>query len=190
MVKHGQKPNWWLLGMLCAVCIIAGIAVALVVAFWPRSAPTDAPVSSFVSVTQPSVVTTTTTTTTTTAASSTTATTTRTKFQKLSVTSHKANTTTDEPFTVFRGTSDPDSPLTINGQAIQRDAAGAFAAEMKLTPGKNTFVFSHKGADTTYVVTYNLIIVRNPTPSNNQRYKSGSAFTVSVQARVGSIMTE
>ena len=191
MVKHGRNPNWWLLGILCAVGIVAGVTVALMVAFWPRSAPADAPVSSFVSVTEPSSVplTTTTTATTTTTTSTVITTTTRAKFQKLSVTSHTAHTPTDEPFTVFRGPSDPASPLTINGQAVKRDAAGAFAAEMKLNPGKNTFIFSHKGNDTTYVVTYNLIILRSPTPSKSQRYKSGSAFTVSVQARVGSAVT-
>ena len=182
MAKHSKEPNWWLMGILCAVCVAAGVAVALVAAYLPRIAPTEGEVysssSSVVTVSSlPPTITTVTETTT------------QPKYQTLSITSHKKNSTTDEPFTVFRGTSDPDSPLTVNGQEIPRDAVGAFAVEMPLEPGKNTFTFSHLGTDTVYTVTYNYVILRNPTPANGQRYRSGSTFTVSVQARVGSTVT-
>lgn len=188
MAKHGKQPNWWLMGILAAVCVAAGVAVALVAAYLPRVAPAVGGVSSSSSApAESSAVTTVTTTTADTSVTATT--TTQAKYQKLSVTSHKASSTTDEPFTVFRGTSDPDSPLLINGQEVKRDAVGVFAVEMKLDPGKNTFTFSHKGKNTTYTVTYNYIVLRSCTPAGNQRYKSGASFTVSVQARVGSTVT-
>ena len=186
MAKHGKQPNWWLLGILCGVCIVAGVAVALVSAYLPRMAPAGTVMSSAESVAEASSVP---ITTTTTATEITATTTTRSKYTKLSVTSHKTNSTTDEPFTVFRGTSDPDSPLYLDGTEVKRDSVGVFAVEMTLKPGKNTFIFSHKGKETTYTVTYNYILLRSCTPSNNQRYKSGSSFTVSVQARVGSTLT-
>jgi len=189
MAKHSKQPNWWLMGILAAVCVIAGVAVALVAAYLPRVAPAGGGVSSSSSAPAESSAVITVTTTTDTTAADTTATTTRGKYTKLSVTSHKASSTTDEPFTVFRGTSDPDSPLLVNGQEVKRDAVGVFAVEMKLDPGKNTFTFSHKGKKTTYTVTYNYIILRSCTPAGNQRYKSGASFTVSVQARVGSTVT-
>lgn len=188
MGKHSKQPNWWLLGILCAVCIAAGVAAALLAVYLPRVTPADGGVSSAVSVPEETSAPPTVTTTSPTASTAA-PTTTRAKYQKLSVTSHKAASATDEPFTVFRGTSDPDSPLTVNGQTVKRDAVGVFAIEMPLEPGKNTFTFSHKGKDTVYTVTYNYIILRTPTPANDQRYKSGSAFTVSVQARVGSTVT-
>lgn len=184
MAKHSKQPNWWLMGILCAVCVAAGVAVALVAAYLPRIAPTEGEAysssSSVAAVSSlPPTITTVAEETTTTQA----------KYQTLSITSHKKNSTTDEPFTVFRGISDPDSPLTVNGQAIQRDAVGAFAVEVPLEPGKNTFTFSHLGKNTVYTVTYNYIILRDPTPAGSQRYRSGSAFTVSVQARIGSTVT-
>ena len=195
MATHNKQRNWWLLGILSAVCVAAGIAVALVAAYLPRIAPVGggaAPSCSSVSATEESsapvtVITTTETTTTTTTV--TTTTTTQAKYRKLSVTSHKTTSTTDEPFTVFRGTSDPDSPLYINGQEVKRDKVGVFAVEMTLNPGENAFVFSHKGKDTAYTVVYNYVVLRSCTPEGNQRYKSGSAFSVSVKARVGSTVT-
>ena len=185
MAKHAKQPNWWLLGILCAVCIMAGVAVSLVAVYLPRIVPAEGGAFSYVSTPTVSSA----PPTVTTAMEEITTTTTQAKYQALSITSHKKNSTTDEPFTVFRGTSDPDSPLTVNGQEVARDAVGAFAIEMSLQPGQNTFTFSHLGKNTVYTVTYNYIILRNPTPAGSQRYSSGSAFTVSVQARVGSTVT-
>ncbi len=193
MAKHYAKTKWWLIAAVAAACVLAAVGVAFLVASLARSAPAGGTVSSAVSV--ESVVTTTsastsTTTTTTLPSTTVTTTTTRAKYQKLSVTSHKStSTSTNEPFTVFRGTSDPDSPLYLNGQEVKRDAVGVFSVEMTLKPGKNTFVFSHKGKDTAYTVTYQQVILRSCTPAGNQRYKSGASFTVSVEARVGSTVT-
>ena len=128
MAKHAKQPNWWLVAILCAVCMLAGVAVSLVAVYLPRIAPAEGGAFSYVSAPTVSSAPPTVTTVT----EETTITTTQAKYQTLSITSHKKNSTTDEPFTVFRGTSDPDSPLTVNGQEIQRDAVGAFAIEMSL----------------------------------------------------------
>ncbi len=198
MAMHIKQRNWWLLGILSAVCVAAGVAVALVAVYLPRIAPAggggavSSSSSSWASAPEESsaaVTVITTETTTTTETTVTTTTTTQAKYRKLSVTSHKTKTTTDEPFTVFRGTSDPDSPLYINGKEVKRDTVGVFAVEMALKPGENTFVFSHKGKDTAYTVVYNYVVLRSCTPENDQRYKSGSSFSVSVKARVGSTVT-
>ena len=193
MAKHSAKPKWWQIAVVAAVCLLTAIAVAVIAAHLGRSTPADGTVSSASSAVTTLVDTTTTTestTTTTTTEDTATTTTTRAKYTALSVTSHKSTaTSTDEPFTVFRGTSDPDSPLTVNGQTVKRDAVGVFSVEMKLEPGKNTFVFAHKGKETTYTVTYNYVILQKCTPVGSQRYKSGSTFTVSVVARRGSGVT-
>lgn len=45
----------------------------------------------------------------------------------------------------IRGTVDPASQLTINGEEIHPDAQGAFEKQVTLTPGFNTFRFTTKG---------------------------------------------
>ena len=51
------------------------------------------------------------------------------------------------------GTSDPSEPLYIDGEQIGRTKSGYFSAYLPLEKGKNTFIFSHKGIDTEYVIT-------------------------------------
>lgn len=191
MAKHSARPKWWVYAVVAAVCVLAAVSVALMAAHLGQSAPADGTVSSDTSAVTTLQTTTTAADSTTTATTETaTTTTTRAKYTALSVTSHtKTASSTNEPFTVFRGTSDPDSPLLLNGREVKRDAVGVFSVEMTLQPGKNTFVFSHKGKESTYTVTYNYVILQKCTPSGAQRYKSGSSFTVSAVARVGSTVT-
>lgn len=108
----------------------------------------------------------------------------------LSVTSHGDTTvTTAEPVTVFRGTSDPAHPLTLNGKAVERTADGAFAVECTLSPGNNRFTFAHKGKTVTYTVRYTFTVITAHAPSKNQRYQSGATVNVLVTARRGSTVT-
>ena len=105
----------------------------------------------------------------------------------LNITSHNSTeTTTNEPFTVFKGTCDPQFPLTINSEEVNKDSNGVFVIEKQLKKGKNTFTFSHKGIDTTYIVNYRYIVIKSYSPKGNQNYKSGASFAVSVYARNGS----
>ncbi len=106
------------------------------------------------------------------------------------ITSHRAtDVTVLEPFTVFSGISDPAEPLLLNGEEITRDDKGAFSAEYDLTPGKNTFKFSHKGKEYTYIVRYRFDIIKSITPSGDMKFESGSTFAVTVNARVGSVVS-
>ncbi len=109
---------------------------------------------------------------------------------KLVITSHsKLDTTTTESITSFVGTSDPAFPLLVNGEEVERDPNGAFAFEKELTIGQNKFTFSHKGEEVTYIVRYRYVVIKAYIPSGKQTYDSGSAFSVTVNARNGSVVT-
>ncbi len=54
--------------------------------------------------------------------------------------------------TFVLGTSDPAYPLYIDGKKVGRTKSGYFSLYLPLSEGKNTFVFSHKGTDTEYVI--------------------------------------
>ncbi len=110
--------------------------------------------------------------------------------KKLSVTSHKnTDTTTTNPFTVFSGSSDPAFPLLLNGVELERDEAGNFTTEQQLKIGPNNFTFSHKGVETTYIVRYRYVVIKSCSPASDKSFSSGSSFTVTVTARIGSTVT-
>ena len=50
------------------------------------------------------------------------------------------------------GTSDPTEPLYIDGKKVGRTKSGYFSLYLPLNEGKNTFVFSHKGKETEYII--------------------------------------
>lgn len=190
------KSKWlWL--TVGAVGLVALVVTALILGSLPAAGPTGVPPTPTATSTATTTETTVPTTETTTAASTTTTTTeapttTTTKAPKteLTVTSHKKTAvTTNEPFTVFAGTSDPLYPLLLDGAEVTRDKTGAFSIEKDLTPGENTFTFTHKGKTVTYTVTYQYVVMRSHSPDGNCRYESGASFAVVVNARVGSTVT-
>ena len=69
--------------------------------------------------------------------------------------------TVTEDHITFLGASDPDFPLTVNGEEVKRDASGAFALEKELKIGANYFKFSHNGFETTYTVRYRYVIIKH-----------------------------
>ncbi|MBQ7089408.1 MAG: N-acetylmuramoyl-L-alanine amidase [Clostridia bacterium] len=191
------KSKWlWL--TIAAVGLVALAVTALILGSLPASGPSGIPPATTTSATA-TTVTTAGTTTVTTATTTTTATTvtttsvpttTTTRRRELQITSHrKTAVTTNEPFTVFAGSSDPDQPLLLDGAEVKRDKNGAFSVEKVLTPGKNTFTFTHKGKTVTYTVTYNYVVMRSHSPDGNRRYESGASFSVVVNARVDSTVT-
>ena len=95
-------------------------------------------------------------------------------------------TDTTEPTVLISGTSDPDEPLILNGNEVQRDENGAFAAEAPLSIGKNTFTFLHKNETVVRTVNYRFVVINGYAPSKKQLYPCGSTFGVSVSARLGS----
>jgi len=50
------------------------------------------------------------------------------------------------------GVSDPTEPLYIDGKKVGRTKSGYFSLYLPLKAGKNTFVFSHKGIETEYII--------------------------------------
>ena len=199
-----NKWTWMAAG---AVCLTAVLVCALMFGHPPEPQPTQPTAASTTSAATSSVhmttasSTTATTTEATTTTSVTTTTTTITTTQKpttttkapkkeLTVTSHKKTAvTTTEPVTVFTGSSDPEYPLLLNGAEVTRDKYGSFSVERDLTPGKNTFTFTHKGKSVTYTVTYNYVVMRSHSPDGDRRLESGSSFSVVVSARAGSVVT-
>ena len=200
--------NKWLWLTAAAVVVAAFAVVSYILSELPASGPSGIPpvtttatttaTTTTVTATEPpttmtaTTVTTTTTPTTTTTTTTTTRRTTTTKAPKkeLTVTSHKKTTvTTTEPITTFTGSSDPDHPLLLDGVEVTRDKYGSFSVERELTPGKNTFTFSHKGKTVTYTVQYDYTVMRSHSPDGDRRFESGSEFSVVVNARVGSTVT-
>lgn len=195
-----RKYKWWLASGLAVLCLLTAVWLLLP---QPKTQPVLQPegtTTASVTTAAPSVETTTTTTPSTTETttsetqpvSTTTAFTTTTAAPKvkLTITSHpELTSSTDEPITTFTGTSDPKYALTINGKAVKRDELGAFSVEFDLKAGKNTFTFSHKGKETTYVVNYRYVVMQSYSPAGSRQYLSGAKFAVVVSARAGSTVT-
>ena len=196
-----KNKRLWLWLTIAAVVVAAFAVVAYILGELPASGPSGIPpatttaattATTTAATTEPPTTTTETTVTTTTTTTTTKKPTTTTKAPKteLTVTSHKkTSTTTNESFTVFAGTSDPLYPLLLDGVEVERDKNGTFSVERDLTPGKNTFTFTHKGKKVTYTVTYNFVVMRSHSPDDSRRYESGASFSVVVNARVGSTVT-
>ena len=99
------------------------------------------------------------------------------------------NITVKENTYTFKGTSDPDYFVTLNGKKIDADEKGIFAETVELKEGKNTFTFSHKEKEYTYIINYRYVIIDSYNPSGNQSYSSNSTLTVTVKARKNSTVT-
>ena len=88
----------------------------------------------------------------------------------------------------FRGTSDPNESLTINGQEVTRSADGSFQLTVELSSGSNTFQVSHKGTTLEYTIEYRYV-VQSFAPQGEQTYNSGALVMFEVFARKGSTVT-
>lgn len=106
----------------------------------------------------------------------------------LNITSSVDYSTTD-PFAVITGTSDPKQPLTVNGDAIERNSDGSFALEVQLNVGDNVFTFEHKGESKVCKINYHYVVINAYYPYEKQSYSSGSTFSVVVSARAGSAVS-
>ncbi|MCL2856508.1 MAG: N-acetylmuramoyl-L-alanine amidase [Oscillospiraceae bacterium] len=91
--------------------------------------------------------------------------------------------TTNEPMVRFSGASDPNFPLTVNGNAITTtDANGYFTINMELSAGLNTFTFEHKARTITYNITRNIEILREASPTGNIAIDGNMQLTISAVA--------
>ncbi|MBQ6001122.1 MAG: family 10 glycosylhydrolase [Clostridia bacterium] len=102
------------------------------------------------------------------------------------------------------GAGDPNEPIYVNGQEIDRTPSGYFCLYVPLTEGKNTFVFEHQGKTTNYTLIRKTAssssgggIVLNDAafaegtlfPTSNSRYAPGETFTLTCVAPQGSSVT-
>ena len=88
----------------------------------------------------------------------------------------------------FIGSSDPNFPLTLNGQEVERSETGYFSLDCHLEEGRNVFTFSHKDSETTCTVTYKNVLIRSIYPDKETLCDGGTRITVSVVAKNGSIV--
>lgn len=89
----------------------------------------------------------------------------------------------------FIGLSDPASPLTCNGKAVERTATGYFSFDEQLKVGANTFVFEHKGEKVTYTVRYIEAVIKTVNPTYDQVVEGGVKIAVSATALAGATLT-
>ena len=101
----------------------------------------------------------------------------------------KQTMTVHESSIGFVGASDPQFPLTLNGQPVDRTEAGYFSLQLDLQLGANTFAFQHKGQTLTYNITYKQILLKEVAPAGNLTLDAGSVIMVKAVARTGSTVT-
>ena len=101
----------------------------------------------------------------------------------------KATVTVDDPDYVLRGSADPNFPLLLNGRELSLTTHGYFAEPVTLTPGINTFTFTHKGKTDTFTVIYTVRVIRSVEPAQDLTVDGGSVLAVSAVALKGSTVT-
>ncbi len=85
----------------------------------------------------------------------------------------------------FIGASDPNHPLTVNGQQVERSETGYFSLDINLKVGKNTVTIVHKDVTEVYTVTYNKVLIKSIFPAGENFYSGGASVTVSAIAHAG-----
>ncbi len=98
----------------------------------------------------------------------------------------KQDSSVSESYFAITGTSDPNIPLVLNGNAVERLENGTFTIEVELAVGKNTFVFEYNNETVTYIIRYNFTVIKAYAPYEKQSYEAGSSFVVVAFARVNS----
>ncbi len=89
---------------------------------------------------------------------------------------------TFEPTVIFMGASDPNEPVTFNGDTVETDENGYFSVAMDLLPGANQFVVEHKGKTLTYNITRRVVIIDQYNPTGSLTLDGGMNITVSAMA--------
>ncbi len=92
------------------------------------------------------------------------------------------NITTNAPSITFNGTSSPLYPLSCNGNEVERVESGDFSAELELNPGDNKVVFTHKGIEYSYHVSYKIQLLNKITPAKTVSAEGGEEMEISAVA--------
>ena len=96
---------------------------------------------------------------------------------------------TYEPYVSFYGASDPNFPLLLNGDEVERNDKGVFSLEIELSAGENVFEFTHKTKTVTYNITRNVKIFQSVAPEGSMTVEGDSIVTISAYAYKGSSIT-
>lgn len=94
-------------------------------------------------------------------------------------------TVTDSLFAIV-GSCDPEKPLLLNGNEVEKLESGEFSLDVNLTPGNNIFTFEYDGEGVSYIIRYNFTVIKAYAPYEKQNYEAGSSFVAVACARVDS----
>ena len=89
---------------------------------------------------------------------------------------------TYEPNVSFYGASDPNFPLLLNGEEVERNDKGVFSLEIELKAGENIFEISHKTKTVKYVITRNIKIIQSVSPEGAMNVEGNSVVPITVSA--------
>lgn len=101
----------------------------------------------------------------------------------------KTSITTYENKINIIGSSDPNFPLTLNGNNVERTENGYFSLEINLSLGENKFTFEHKGKSVTYKVNYLVVVIKDVSPSSDMSFDGGTTISFGVSALDGASVT-
>ncbi|MCR4926003.1 MAG: N-acetylmuramoyl-L-alanine amidase, partial [Clostridiales bacterium] len=104
-------------------------------------------------------------------------------FNELVVTSLKSSTVkTNESIIKVAGSSDPNFPLYLNSNEVDRTEYGYFSKDINLKPGNNTVTLSHKGTVKTYTINYERILIQSVSPANSTYVMGNTSLSLSAIA--------
>lgn len=97
--------------------------------------------------------------------------------------------TTNESTIRFRGQTDPNYDVFINGQRAARSDDGDFLYIHNLKVGNNSVVMSHKGKTVTYQIKRIAQVIKSVSPEGNQELDGEMVISISAVAYQGSTVT-
>lgn len=90
-------------------------------------------------------------------------------------------TTTEATYTII-GASDPNFPVLMNGEEIERNASGYINFTLDLTEGDNVLVFEHKEQKLTYTINRKTEVLKSITPNEDTTLEGGMTLTITAMA--------
>lgn len=108
-------------------------------------------------------------------------------LQELEMTKPTQTTyTTNEQKVTFTGASDPEQPVTINGETIKTDQSGYFTVTYDLSAGANSFSIVHKEKTVDYNITRSVEVLKEISPTGNITADGGMEIAITAWAYQGS----
>lgn len=96
---------------------------------------------------------------------------------------------TYEPLVTFRGASDPNYAVLLDGRTVETDENGYFTVSGELEPGLNVFTLTHKDQEQTYTITRVVQIIQEVSPSENVAVEGGMKLEISALAYADAVVS-